>query len=67
MLSNICTGDNMELTWQTSVGEHKGYIPLQFLKENRYSDEIIMTKRRQSRPDKMVATEVFSYVSLHIN
>lgn len=60
MFSITYTGDNVELTWHTSVGEHKGYVPLQFLKENRYSDEILMKKRRQSRPDKTAATEVAS-------
>ena len=54
----------MELTWKADVGEHKGYIPLQFLKENRYSDEILRRDSKQSKPDKTVAPKLVSCVSL---
>ena len=50
----------MELTWRTSAGEHKGFVPLQFLKENCYSDEV--TKRKKFRPDEMVAAKMVGHV-----
>ena len=45
----------MELTWQARVGEHKGFIPLQFLKENCYSDETVKRRNKDEIvTDKMV-------------
>ena len=57
-------GDNVELTWKVDVGEHKGYVPLQFLKENRYSDDILIRESKQSRPDKTVAAKMVGCVSV---
>ena len=51
----------MELTWQARVGEHKGFIPLQFLKENCYSDEIVK-RRNKSRFDEIVTAKMVGYV-----
>ena len=53
----------MELVWQADVGEHKGYIPLQFLKENHYSDETIRRDSKNSKPNKTVSAKVVGLVS----
>ena len=52
----------MELTWRIGVEEHKGYIPLQFLKENHYSDETL-TDSKQSRHDEMVTAKMVGHVT----
>ena len=55
----------MELTWVADVGEHRGYVPLQFLKEHRYSDEFLARANNQSRPDKTVADKLVGHV-IHV-
>lgn len=54
----------MELTWEVDVGEHSGYIPLQFLKENRYSNDILINDSKQSRPDKTVEAKMVCCIFL---
>ena len=53
------TGDNVEFTWQASVGKHKGYIPLHFLKENCYSNETLKTN---GKSDRMTVAKMVSHV-----
>ena len=48
----------MELTWHIDVDEHKGYIPLQFLKENHYSDETLMSDNKQSKRDEVATAKM---------
>ena len=52
----------MELTWHTSAGEHRGFVPLQFLKENCYSDEIIKRNGKKIRPNEVAAAKMVGYV-----
>lgn len=57
------SGDNVELTWSADAGEHRGYVPLPFLKEHRYSDEILKRANQQSRPDKNMSAKMVGCVA----
>ena len=56
------TGDNVEFIWQASVGKHKGFIPQQFLKENRYSNETVKRNGKESRSNKMMVAKMVGHV-----
>jgi len=42
--------DNLRLIWKTDDSEHEGFIPLQWLKQNCYSEEELVKKRRGAEP-----------------
>ena len=52
------TDDNVNFTWVSDNGEHEGFIPLQWLKQNCYSEETLDKKRKAAKPT--VASKVFS-------
>lgn len=47
---------NVRLLWQNDDKEHEGFIPVQWLKQNCYSKEELVKKRRGAEP--MVAPKV---------
>ena len=52
------TDDNVNFTWVSDNSEHEGFIPLQWLKQNCYSEETLNKKREAAKPT--VAPKVFS-------
>ena len=38
-LLNIDTGENLDLAWQNDTVQHKGFVPLEWLKQNYYPDQ----------------------------
>ena len=42
--------DVVKLTWLSDNGEHEGFIPLQWLKQNCYSKETLDKKRKGAEP-----------------
>lgn len=43
-------GDNVSFTWLSDNGVHEGFIPLQWLKQNCYSEEALDKKKRGAQP-----------------
>jgi len=54
-------GDNLDLAWQNDTSQHKGFVPLEWLKQHRYPDETPVDtdqkqakyKTMQSKPKKV--------------
>ena len=54
-------GDNVKFTWLSDNGEHEGYIPLQWLKQNCYSEEVLEKKRKAAQPTVAPKVTIKSY------
>ena len=46
----LAIDDVVRLTWLSDNGEHEGFIPLQWLKQNCYSKEALDKKRKGAEP-----------------
>ena len=55
--------DALRLTWRSDNGEHEGYIPLQWLKQNSYSEATLEEKRKSAKPKVAPKVNHLSIVS----
>ena len=56
--------DTLRLTWRSDNGEHEGYIPLQWLKQNSDSEEALEEKRRGAKPQMAPKVHRFNHTSI---
>lgn len=52
------TGDHLHLAWQNDRAQHKGFIPLEWLKQHTYPDQEAAKTPKQAKHDGEPIKEV---------
>ena len=56
-------GDRLALVWSNPHEDHKGYVDLEWLKENCYSDTSLQERRQKSTPRVTVSSWILGVKS----